>query len=61
MTNDLIVTFFEGTVTTNEIIDTFFGGGGQVTSNEIIGFLGWLVTSSEIIVIFKEFFNEITK
>jgi hypothetical protein len=28
MTNYLIITFFEGTVMTNEIIDTFFGGGG---------------------------------
>ncbi len=32
MTNDLIVTFFEGTVTTIEIINTFFFWGGA--SNE---------------------------
>jgi hypothetical protein len=38
MTNDLIVTFFEGTVTTNEIIDTFFKG--TVMSKELILFLG---------------------
>jgi hypothetical protein len=29
MTNDLIVTFFEGTVTTNEIINTFFEGASN--------------------------------
>jgi hypothetical protein len=39
MTNDFIVTFFEGTVTTNKIIDTFLG---PVTSNKLIDtfFLG---------------------
>jgi hypothetical protein len=47
MTNDLSVTFFEGTVTSNELIDTFFGGGQ--------------LTTSGIIVIFSRFFNEITK
>ncbi len=72
MTNDLIVTFFEGTVTTDKIIDTYFWGTvtsnelintflwGQVTSNEIIViFSGWPVTSSEIIVIFLGSFNEV--
>jgi hypothetical protein len=29
MTNDLYVTFFEETVMTNEIIDTFWGGGAS--------------------------------
>jgi hypothetical protein len=36
MTNDLIITFFEGTVTNNKIIATFLGG--QVMSNKIIVF-----------------------
>jgi hypothetical protein len=35
MTNDLIITFFEGTVTTNKIIDTFLKG--TVMSNDTFG------------------------
>ncbi len=51
MTNDLIVPFFEGTVTTNEIIYTFFTG--TVTSNELINIFflgGGQVMSSEKII-----------
>jgi hypothetical protein len=48
MTNDLIVTCFEGTITTMEIINTFFRD-----SNELIDtFLGEQVTRKKIIINF---------